>query len=190
MENTPKKDLKANPIKSSTNEENKESTSFVPIKSRNNQKSNMQKKREWFDRKLDESLVQNIKKICNSKKILIFLLTEIKEPLDDFADKFNSRQWERVMYCFNDLNLELLWSEPHKIKAPEYMKNIKGDIKFKYSLEDIYFLRNRFKLLRFIRERLRNHEAWIGTYTYEETSSEPIVSVECYSKANLWRKEN
>ena len=53
MENTPKKDLKANSIKSSTNEENKESTSFVPIKSRNNQKSNKQRKREYFDRKLD-----------------------------------------------------------------------------------------------------------------------------------------
>ena len=63
------------------------------------------------------------------------------------------------MYCFNDLNLDLLWNKPHMVKDPEYMKTIKGDKKFKYSLGDIYFLRNRFKLLRFIRKRLRDHEA-------------------------------
>ena len=190
MENIPKKELRANPTKSSTKEENKESRVIIPIKQRNYQNSNKQRKREYFDRKLDENLLKNVKKISNSKERLVSLLAEIKEPLDEFGDKLNSRQWERVMYWFNDLNLSLLWNKPHKVKAPEYMKMIKQNPNYEYSLGDIYFLRNRFKLLRFIRQRLRNYEAWIGTYTSEETSSEPIVSVECYRTSNFVKKRD
>ena len=190
MENIPKKMHKANHNKSSTKEENKESRIIIPINPRNSQNSNKQRKREYFDRKLDENLLKNIKKISNSKERLVSLLAEIQEPLDDFGDKFNSRQWELVMYCFNDLNLDLLWNKPHMVKAPEYMKTIKGDKNFKYSLGDIYFLRNRFKLLRFIRRRLRDHEAWISTYSSEETSFEPIVSVECYRKSNFVKRRD
>ena len=138
MENIPKKMHKANPNKSSTNEENKESRLIIPTKPRNSQKLNKQKKREYFDKKLDESLPQNIKKISKSKERLVSLLAEIQEPLDEFGDTFNSRQWELVMYCFNDLNLDLLWNKPHMVKAPEYMKTIKGDKNFKYSLGDIF----------------------------------------------------
>ena len=68
------------------------------------------------------------------------------------------------------------------------MKMIKQNPNYEYSLGDIYFLRNRFKLLRFIRQRLRNYEAWIGTNTSEETSPEPIVPAECYSKDRFAKK--
>ena len=190
MENIPKKMIKANPNKSSTKEENTESRLIIPIKPRDSQNSNKQRKREYFDRKLDENLLKKIKKISNSKERLVSLLSEIKEPLDEFGDKLNSRQWERVMYWFNVLNLELLWNKPHNVKAPEYIKIIKQNPNYEYSLGDIYFLRNRFKLLRFIRQRLRNYEAWIGTYTSEETSPEPIVSVECYRKSNFVKKSD
>ena len=92
MMNIPKKELKAKPNKYSTKEVNKESRLIIPIKPRNSQKSNKQRKREYFDRKLDESLLQNIKKISKSKERLVSLLAEIKEPLDESADKLNSRQ--------------------------------------------------------------------------------------------------
>ena len=138
MENIPKKELRANPTKSSTKEENKESRLIIPIKPRNSQNSNKQRKREYFDRKLDENLLKNIKKIPNSKEGLVSLLAEIKDPLDEFGDKLNSRQWERVMYWFNVLNLALLWNKPHNVKAPEYMKMIKQNPNYEYSLGDIY----------------------------------------------------
>ena len=89
MENIPKKMHKANLNKSSTNEENKESRLIIPTKQRNCQNSNKQRKREYFDRKIDENLLQNIKKISKSKERLVSLLAEIQEPLDEFGDTFN-----------------------------------------------------------------------------------------------------
>ena len=99
-----------------------------------------EKKAKLFQKRLNKTLRNNIKRLKNGKDRLISLLWNIEFPLVYFSNNPNMKFWIQIMNWFNELKIETLLNEPSKIITPASVKKQMNNELFEFSEDDKLFL--------------------------------------------------